>query len=114
MTVNKAVVHAAADEVDELYRVHAVGLIRAALLLVGDRASAEDVVQDAFCGLYRRWDHLEDTGKARRQHQILVLRFYLDLAEDEIAATLGVSRSTVASTTSRALARLARDLREEQ
>jgi RNA polymerase sigma-70 factor (sigma-E family) len=171
MTVNKAVVHAAADEVDELYRVHAVGLIRAALLLVGDRGSAEDVVQDAFCGLYRRWDHLEDTGKAlgylrvavmngcrtllrarrraalfgvqhdppvwsaesamlagqdrrdvlaavarlpRRQHQILVLRFYLDLAEDEIAATLGVSRSTVASTTSRALARLARDLREEQ
>jgi RNA polymerase sigma factor (sigma-70 family) len=50
----------------------------------------------------------------RRQRQILVLRFYLDLPEDEIAATLRVSRSTVASTTSRALVRLARDLKEAQ
>ena len=171
MTVNESVARTAAEQVDELYRVHAVGLIRAALLLTGDRASAEDVVQDAFCGLYRRWDHLDDTGKAlgylrvavmngcrtllrarrraalfgvqhdppvwsaesamlagqdqrdvlaavarlpRRQRQILVLRFYLDLPEDEIAASLRVSRSTVASTTSRALVRLARDLKEAQ
>ncbi|HEY1915642.1 MAG TPA: SigE family RNA polymerase sigma factor [Streptosporangiaceae bacterium] len=161
----------AADEVDELHRLHALGLIRAALLLVGDLGTAEDVVQDAFCGLYRRWDRLRDTGKAlgylrvavingcrtvqrtrrraalfgiqhdppvwsaesamlagqdrqevlaavarlpRRQRQILVLRFHLDLTEDQIAATLRVSRSTVASTTSRALTRLARDLRAEQ
>ena len=38
----------AAEGVDDLYRVHAVGLVRFALLLVGDRATAEDVVQDAF------------------------------------------------------------------
>jgi len=41
--------------VEELYREQAVGMIRLALMLTGDRATAEDVVQDAFLGLYRRW-----------------------------------------------------------
>ena len=39
--------------VDELYRGHALRLTRTALLLVGDRPSAEDVVQEAFIGLLR-------------------------------------------------------------
>ena len=52
----------AAEGVDDLYRVHAVGLVRFALLLVGDRATAEDVVQDAFLGLYRAWHRLHDPG----------------------------------------------------
>ena len=39
--------------VDELYRGHALRLTRMALLLVGDRPSAEDVVQEAFIGLFR-------------------------------------------------------------
>jgi DNA-directed RNA polymerase specialized sigma24 family protein len=30
--------------------------------MLGDRAAAEDVVQEAFCGLYRRWHSLADTG----------------------------------------------------
>src|SRR5579859_4222094 len=47
-----------------VYRVHAVGLIRLAYLMLGDRAAAEDVVQDAFYGLYRRWDQLNDPGGA--------------------------------------------------
>ena len=38
---------------------------------------------------------------------------YLDLADQEIAATLRVSRGTVSSTASRALRALALDLREE-
>ena len=46
----------------ELYAGHALGLVRLAVLLVGDRASAEDIVQDAFLGLYRRWDQLPDTS----------------------------------------------------
>jgi DNA-directed RNA polymerase specialized sigma24 family protein len=33
-------------------------------IMLGDRQSAEDVVQEAFCGLYRRWSHLSDTGRA--------------------------------------------------
>jgi RNA polymerase sigma-70 factor (sigma-E family) len=50
--------------VTELYQAHAVGMIRIALLMLGDRAAAEDVVQDAFLGLYRRWHGLNDPGKA--------------------------------------------------
>jgi RNA polymerase sigma-70 factor (sigma-E family) len=49
----------------------------------------------------------------RRAREVLVLRYYLDLPEAEIAATLGVSRGTVSSTASRALAALERELREE-
>ncbi len=48
----------------------------------------------------------------RRQREVLALRYYLDLTDDEIAQVLRVSRGTVSSTASRALAALARDLRE--
>jgi RNA polymerase sigma-70 factor (sigma-E family) len=156
-----------ADGVGELYREQAACLIRLALMLTGDRATAEDVVQDAFLGLYRRWPRLADPGNAlpylrtsvvngcrsvhrsrriawlrrppqdppvwsaeaaaiegedrrellaavaglpRRQQEILALRFYLDLSDREIAATLKISRGTVSSTVSRALAALARQL----
>lgn len=54
----------AAVAVTALYQAHALGLMRLAHIMTGDRHSAEDVVQEAFCGLYRRWDHLADTGKA--------------------------------------------------
>ena len=32
--------------------------------MLGDRGRAEDVVQDAFIGLYRNWDRLDDPGNA--------------------------------------------------
>jgi hypothetical protein len=51
--------------VGALYRVQAVGLIRLAYLMLGDLAAAEDVVQDAFCGLYRHRNRLADPGGAR-------------------------------------------------
>jgi RNA polymerase sigma-70 factor (sigma-E family) len=159
----------AAEAVTALYQAHALGLIRLAVVMLGDRPAAEDAVQEAFCGLYRRWHHLSDPGKAlsyvrssvinscrtvlrrrrrqaglagdppgesaealalvgeehrqvltairrlpARQREVLVLRFYLDLDEGEIAASMRISRGTVKSTTSRALAALGRILGEEQ
>lgn len=158
--------------VTALYEVHALGLTRLAVIMLGDRPAAEDVVQEAFCGLYRRWHALADTAKAvsylrssvingcrttlrrrnrqltgpvglasdppgesaesaalvseehqqvltairrlpSRQREALVLRFYLDLDEEEIAASMGISRGTVKSTTSRGLAALGRILGEQ-
>jgi RNA polymerase sigma-70 factor (sigma-E family) len=152
--------------VTALYQAHAVGLIRLAVVMLGDRHAAEDVVQDAFAGLYRRWNHLDGDralgyvrasvlngcrsrlrAKVRderlaaasqptlaaasaeqavligeehaavlaalrrlpdRQREALVLRYYLDLPEAEIAASMGIGKGTVKSTTSRALAALGR------
>ena len=39
-------------------------MIRLAHIMLGDQQSAEDVVQDAFCGLYRRWSSLSDPASA--------------------------------------------------
>ncbi len=50
--------------VTALYQAHAVSMIRIALIMLGERAAAEDVVQDAFFGLYRRWDTLDDQANA--------------------------------------------------
>jgi RNA polymerase sigma-70 factor (sigma-E family) len=50
----------AAGVIDDLYREHALGLIRFALMLVGDRTTAEDVVQEAFLGLQQAWCRLTD------------------------------------------------------
>lgn len=44
-----------------------------------------------------------------RQREVLVLRYWLDLTEIQVAATLGCSVGTVKSQTSRALARLRGD-----
>jgi RNA polymerase sigma-70 factor (sigma-E family) len=50
--------------VTELFQAHATGLVRLAMLMLGDQSSAEDVVQDAFLGLYRRWGALRDRDRA--------------------------------------------------
>jgi RNA polymerase sigma-70 factor (sigma-E family) len=50
--------------VTALYAAHAVGLIRLGFVMLGDRGAAEDVVQDAFLGLYRNWDRLNDPANA--------------------------------------------------
>ena len=160
----------AEDFVGDLFRAHAVSLVRVAVLLLGDQPSAEDVVQDAFLRLHRGLPGLRDPDKAlpylrasvingsrsvlrarrrallrraqheppvwsaesaamdgedrravltavaglpRRSREVLALRYYLDLPDDEIAAALGVSRGTVSSTAARARAALARTLKEE-
>ena len=50
--------------VTAIYQEHALGLTRLAFLMLGDRQAAEDVVQEAFCGLYRAWDRIPDHGNA--------------------------------------------------
>jgi RNA polymerase sigma-70 factor (sigma-E family) len=161
--------------VTALYAEHALGLVRLAVVMTGDRSYAEDIVQEAFLGLYRRWERLpdktaplayvrvsvlngcrtalrrrsrlgspgpfgegtEDAGQhaesaearallseeqravaaalrklPRRQREAVILRYYLDLSEEEIAASMGVTRGTVKSATHRALAAIGRTLKE--
>jgi RNA polymerase sigma-70 factor (sigma-E family) len=52
-------------------------------------------------------------GLPRAQRAVLVLRFYCDLPDDEIAAHLGCGRSTVRSQAARALAKMRTMLIEE-
>jgi RNA polymerase sigma-70 factor (sigma-E family) len=159
------------QHVTVLYQAHALGLVRLAVLMVGDQPTAEDVVQDAFLALYRRWPTLKDPDRAlayarasvlngcrmvhransrhdgislaapddtesaeetaligeagrevlaalrrlpARQREAVVLRYYLDMTEDQAAQAMRVSRGTVKSATSRGLAALGRLLKEEQ
>jgi len=145
---------------EDLYRVHRMRLIRLAILLVDEQPTAEDVVQEAFTGLYRNWGSLRDANAAlgylrtavvngsrsvlrrrktareyvpphstnarsaeslamlstehqsvvdglstlpQRQREVLVLRYYGQLSEAEIAEITGISKGTVKSTASRAL-----------
>jgi RNA polymerase sigma-70 factor (sigma-E family) len=158
----------AAAAVTALYHEHALALIRFAHLLLGSRTGAEDIVHDAFCGLYRRWENLDDKAKAlgyvrssvlngcrtvqrrsrladriityqpsaisaeaaamtgeerreviralrqlpRRQREVLVLGYYLELSDQQIALDLGITQTTVRSARRRALASLGRLLGE--
>lgn len=146
--------------VERLFRLHRLHLVRLALLLVDDRETAEDVVQDAFAALHRRWsyiatpeaavgylrtsvintsrsvlrrrrtvrshpwpdasrwseegadsgvliadDHREVLVALRRlpvrQREVIVLRYWSELSEAEIAAALGISVGSVKSSASR-------------
>src|SRR5690606_11327340 len=49
---------------EDLYRQHRARMVRLAVLLVDDPATAEDVVQEAFTGLYRNWSGLRDAKAA--------------------------------------------------
>jgi RNA polymerase sigma-70 factor (sigma-E family) len=44
--------------VTDLFREHHLALVRMAMVMVGDPATAEDVVQDAFERLHQRWPRL--------------------------------------------------------
>ena len=52
-------------------------------------------------------------GLPDRQREALVLRYYADLSEAEIAATMGISRGAVKSHTSRAVSALRTALAQE-
>ncbi|MGW1617488.1 RNA polymerase sigma factor [Streptomyces sp. NPDC002285] len=52
------------DILARLYLAHRLPLVRLAVLLVGDQATAEDVVQDAFAAVCRRWHTLDDHARS--------------------------------------------------
>ena len=139
---------------------HGLGLTRFAYLLCGDRGLAEDLVQDTYLAIYRRFGtelttaapvayarrslvntfvsqarrrssgeaplgELPETPAERascteeqdamwraiatlpeRQRAVLVLRYYLDLTDREIAALLDSAEGTVRSLAVRAFAAL--------
>ena len=49
-----------AAAVSELFRGHQLELVRLAALMTGDLATAEDVVQDVFEAMHRRWPSLRN------------------------------------------------------
>jgi RNA polymerase sigma factor (sigma-70 family) len=51
-----------ASEFDALFRREQQAMIRLAVLLVGSRPIAEEVVQDAFTAVSTRWDELDRAG----------------------------------------------------
>ena len=73
-------------------------------------SAEQQVVDREELGRVRR----EVSELPQRQREVLVLRFYLDQSEAEIAETLGISRGSVKSHASRGLATLARRLKVEQ
>jgi DNA-directed RNA polymerase specialized sigma24 family protein len=52
------------EAVTVMYRAHYAALVRLAAVLVGDVATAEDVVQDSFIAMHRAWWRLRDTARA--------------------------------------------------
>jgi DNA-directed RNA polymerase specialized sigma24 family protein len=88
-------------------------LLRTAYLLTGNLADAEDLLQAALAKTYLAWDSdLTETLRAaidrlpHRMRTAVVLRYYEDMTEAEVAERLGVSLGTVKSTVSRAVAKL--------
>ncbi len=162
------VLPAGADEaIAVLYRTDWVGLVRLAALLTRDASVAEEIVQDAFVALHRRWNRIADHRAARaylrtsvvngsrsalrhrvvverrrppgpaepagpeeravrasedaevlaalrrlsrRQQEVLVLRYYVDASEAQIAQILGMSRGAVKSHAHRAMAALRKEM----
>lgn len=76
-----------------------------------DRTTVEDVAQQA---VERDRIRIALAALPIRQRAAVVLRFYEDLPEAQVAAALGISVGTVKSSVSRGLARLRAALQEEE
>jgi RNA polymerase sigma-70 factor (sigma-E family) len=59
--------------VDVMFRRHYAGLLRLAVVMVGDREAAEDAVQDAFVSLHRNWSSLREPESAEAYLRSAVL-----------------------------------------
>jgi RNA polymerase sigma-70 factor (sigma-E family) len=157
--------HSRASDDDAAFRdyvrTRGTALLRTAIVLTGNRADAEDLVQAALAKTYLAWGKIHDHGALdayvrramvnthiswwrrrrleefptdelpdqvvadharesdtaevvrralgrlpQRMRAAVMLRYFDDMTEPEIAAALGVSLGTVKSTVSRAVARL--------
>lgn len=155
--------------VERLFRAQRLAMVRLAVLLVDDRESAEDIVQEAFAALHRHWATLSTDGSAlaylracvvngarsalrrrrtarlfalrgdpslpaaaadqrvllaedqrqviaalrrlpQRQREVIVLRYWSELTEPQIAALLRISVGSVKSAASRGRAAIAAHL----
>ena len=160
----------ATQAVTEIYSTHYRSLVRLAVLLVRDVATAEEVVQDSFVAMHGGWRRLRDSDNALsylrqsvvnrsrsvlrhrvvvdrnapkpppdmpsaehgaialfersavisalrtlppRQREALVLRFYADMSEAQIADAMQISRGAVKSHTARAMQALRAVLERE-
>lgn len=138
--------------VDDLFQQEYAHMLRLAYFVIGSAEVAQDLVQEAFVKVSRRWERIEDPAAylrttvqntcrshlrrreverrlrperradfladspdelsdalaklSARQRTALVLRFYDDLPEEQIATVLGVRPATVRSIVHRALAQL--------
>lgn len=59
--------------VDFLFRAHCAELIRLAYCLLGERETAEDLVQDAFASLHQNWRTLRDKTATLRYLRTAVI-----------------------------------------
>ena len=153
----------------ELYRAYAGDLFEMLWVFVGDRATAEDLVQEAFLRLHRAWPRIERGDAVRaylrsiafnlarsgfrrrlvalrhrpaaaphaaspevdvvpredqqevaaalrtlpaRQRQCVVLRYWTELGDREIAAELGISVNSVKTHLRRGLAAMEKQLEQ--
>ena len=154
-----------------LYDAEYRSLVRMSAVLLGDVASAEEIVQDSFIAVHGAWRGLRDIDKGvhylrrtvmnrsrsllrhravvdkhmpttepdmpsaeqaaimrlqrtamiaalrtlpARQREALVLRFYLDLSEEQVAAAMQISEGAVKSHTARGKAALRSILERER
>jgi RNA polymerase sigma factor (sigma-70 family) len=145
---------------EAFYRAEYPGAVRLVWLLTHDAGACDDVVQDAFTAVFRRFDSLDRPGAYLRssvvnrvcelgrrgqreqrrvrlvsarpdeqrdgsatadladvivglphqQRAAVVLRYWADLPETEIAELLGVRPATVRSLVSRALTQLRKEI----
>jgi RNA polymerase sigma-70 factor (sigma-E family) len=103
--LNKVVVNRARDHLRRTRRTTVV--LRRMVFRSEERASAEHEAVE-HDEAERLWQAI--TTLPQRQREVLVLRYYLDQSEAEIADTLDVSRGSVKQHASRGVAALARRL----
>jgi DNA-directed RNA polymerase specialized sigma24 family protein len=145
----------AASALPALYHAHYASLVRVAVLLVGDLARAQKVVEDSFVAMHAHWRRLDDQDTAleflrrrvikrsrsafhrrgtgdlaapspavgtrngaesaiiaalralsRQEREVLVLGYYAELPDAQIASVMGISQRAVQSHTDRAMSAL--------